>query len=473
MKIQNRKFVTAVIAGPAIALLAAAMVASGVAHANGDSGSLPRFYGVLNSRPNGTNIGNWVLGNRTFVADANTQFEFLAGPLDVGVCARAKYESINGVDHAVEIESQNPSDCGSGSATPGSTPSASPSVSPSPSSSPSPSPTSTPIPGFTNRAYGILSALPAGRIGNWVAGGVTYQVTASTELHEESGTFVIGACVKTRYVVSSSVNVALEIETESASDCNGLSGGGGNGGSSSNDAKVYAPIDSFPASPFTGAWTLAGVTYQADANTRFEQEKGAFANGACVEARYSAAGGVNTLTRVKTTESYKCQGLVGSNPNPVLHSYGTIELFPVGLLGVWHVSNISYTTTASTTYEQSHGTFAVGAFVEVKYQMVNGARVVVKIETHVAPEAGLGRGSGRLDNRPSDDWGQWTIAGVTYQGDRAIEVEIRSSGTLSAASTAATSARTVAVNYYELDGVRYATSVRELVRQTYLPLTLK
>ena len=97
---------------------------------------------------------------------------------------------------------------------------------------------------------------------------------------------------------------------------------------------------------------------------------------------------------------------------------------------------------------------------------MNGARVAVKIETHVAPQAGLGSGSGRLDDRPSDDWGQWTINGVTYQGDRAIEVNLRSPAALGAATT-----KNVMVNYYVLDGARYATFVIELPNRVFMPIT--
>ena len=48
-------------------------------------------------------------------------------------------------------------------------------------------------------------------------------------------------------------------------------------------------------------------------------------------------------------------------------------------------------------------------------------------------------------------------------------MEIHSSGALNAASAAAAVAKTVAVNYYELDGVRYATSIREFGVQIFLP----
>lgn len=439
-------------------------------------GDLPRFYGLITSRPSG-NVGNWVLGDRTFVADGSTEFNFQFGPLNVGICAQAKYVSASGVDTAVEIESQPASDCGpdatgtpDGTVTPSPSPSSSPS--PSPSGTVTPSPSSTPDPVSSNRAYGILSAFPASRTGVWTIGGVNYTATGATEFKQENGTFAVNGCVKVKYYISAGQNQAIEIETENASDCTASGSGSIGDDSSSGQAKVQAPIDSLPASPFVGNWVLGGVSYQANSGTRFEQQKGNFAAGVCVEARYTVSSGVNLLSEVESTEAYKCQGAIGANLLPVFHSYGVVQTFPQNLVGSWRVSNITYTANSSTTFEQPHGQFAVGAFVEVKYQVISGTLIAVKIETHVAPQAGLGNSGGSLDTRPSDDWGAWVINGQTYQGDHAMEVKLGDvSGNPLRAPSAITS--TVIVNYYIADGVRYATSVRQLTQHIMMPLVVK
>ncbi len=215
--------------------------------------------------------------------------------------------------------------------------------------------------------------------------------------------------------------------SENASDCTANDDDAG--GSISDDsplgrAKIHAAIDSLPASPFIGAWVLGGVQYQATSSTRLEQHKANFAPSVCVEARYTISNSVNTLSEVESTEAYKCQSVIGANPLPVFHSYGVVQSFPQNLVGSWHVSNITYTANSSTTFEQPHGVFAVGAFVEVKYQVISGTLVAVKIETHVAPQAGMGNSGGSLDTRPDDDWGTWVINGQTYQGDHAMEIEL-------------------------------------------------
>lgn len=461
--------------GALVALQPMAVSASG-------GGDLPRFSGIVASRPSVGNVGNWVLGNRTFVADGSTEFNFQFGALNVGVCAKVKYVNAGGVDVALQIESELASDCGpdvtgtpDGTVTPSPSPSGTVTPSPSPSGTVTPSPSSTPDPVASNRAYGILSAFPANRIGIWTIGGVNYNATASTEFKQESGSFALNGCVKVKYYVSAGQNQAIEIETENASDCTpGGSGniGGGSDDSSSSQAKVHAPIDSLPASPFIGNWVLGGVSYQANSSTRFEQQKGNFVAGVCVEARYTISNSVNVLSEVESTEAYKCQGAIGANPLPVFHSYGVVQAFPQNLVGSWRVSNITYTANSSTTFEQPHGLFAVGAFVEVKYQVISGALVAVKIETHVAPQAGMGNSGGSLDTRPSDDWGTWVVGGQTYQGDHAMEVKI-GDGSGSPLRAPSASASMVIVNYYIADGVRYVTSVRQLAQRVMLPIVVK
>lgn len=420
-------------------------------------GSEARFYGLVTSRPSGL-VGTWVLGTRSFLANNSTEFQFVTGPLNVGVCAKVKYVSSGGTDIALEIESEPASDCSGITATPTATPNGTPTATPSVTSTP------TPADGFTNRAYGILSQFPSNLIGAWIVNGTSYTTTTATEFHQDSGAFANGVCVKVKYTGQ---NVALEIETEPTSDCSGGSGGG-QPPSLPGLSKVYATIGSLPASPFVGAWMIGGLAYQAISSTQFKQERGTFAKGACVEAKYTSASGTNTLVEVESHEAYKCQSMIGDNPAPVFESYGVVEQFPASLRGDWQVSAISYTTDLSTTFQQEHGTFALGAFVEVKYRVVNNVRVAVKIETHVEPGAGQGNSAGQLDTRPSDDWGTWIVDGQPYQGDHAIEVEIHSSSSQRLSPLAV---QKVSVNYYVSGGIRYATSIRELTRQVFMPLS--
>lgn len=73
----------------------------------GDRDNRERFYGLVQSMPASGLQGEWVVGGRTVVADAATEFHEKAGPLRVGGCA--KVDLRNGRTH--EIESQPAHDC--------------------------------------------------------------------------------------------------------------------------------------------------------------------------------------------------------------------------------------------------------------------------------------------------------------------------------------------------------------------------
>lgn len=415
--------------------------------------ALQIFRGVLNSRPDG-NTGTWVVGGRAFVANTFTEFDTVEGPLSVGSCVKVRFYSSGGVDTADEIDSEPPSDCSLG-ATPG----------PTSTSSPTPG---TPVP--TNEFRGFIQSRPEGLLGTWVVGGRSFVASNSSEFKIKDGPLTVGACAKVDFYTLSGVDMIREIESESGDDCAGTGPRPSSTPDSRDDrdeTKIYAPIDSIPAAPYVGTWTIGGIAYQANSQTEFDQDDGAFAVGACVRADFKVINGVNVLDEVETKEAYKCQGAVGE-PSNLFKAYGVIDTYTTTRPSVWVVSGISYTVSASTTIEAEHGPFAVGAYVEVKYVVTNGERVATKIETHVAPGSGSGNISGSLDDRPSDDWGVWTVGGQTYQGDPAIRVDVPSAA-LRSASAGATGQR-VLVNYYTVSATRYVTSVRLIRGTAYMPV---
>lgn len=150
--------------------------------------------------------------------------------------------------------------------------------------------------------------------------------------------------------------------------------------------------------------------------------------------------------------------------------YGFIESRPAGTAGTWIIGGRSFTATSSTELEQEYGIFAMGAFVEVEYTLVDGIRVAEEIETHVAPGRGRNRASGPLEQRPDDDLGTWRIGGNTYVSDPAIEVDLNNNDDDLLRLTA--TGTQVTVNYYVTpNGTRRATSVRPVAtNRIYLPL---
>ncbi|RME43342.1 MAG: hypothetical protein D6791_15700, partial [Chloroflexi bacterium] len=72
------------------------------AAAPADSGL--EWRGVVESMPSGGFIGTWVIGGKTFEANAGTRIKQEHGPLQVGVCAKVEYQVVGGVNQALQIE---------------------------------------------------------------------------------------------------------------------------------------------------------------------------------------------------------------------------------------------------------------------------------------------------------------------------------------------------------------------------------
>jgi len=65
------------------------------------------FYGIVQERPEKQLQGAWVIGGRTFTADAGTEFDQSEGQVTVGSCAKVHVR--NGRVH--EIDSEPMRDC--------------------------------------------------------------------------------------------------------------------------------------------------------------------------------------------------------------------------------------------------------------------------------------------------------------------------------------------------------------------------
>ncbi|CRI66844.1 conserved exported hypothetical protein [Thiocapsa sp. KS1] len=65
------------------------------------------FYGLVESRPLDGDVGEWVIGGRTFTATAATKIDTDDGPLDVGACASVDTQG----ERVEEIESEPAQKC--------------------------------------------------------------------------------------------------------------------------------------------------------------------------------------------------------------------------------------------------------------------------------------------------------------------------------------------------------------------------
>jgi hypothetical protein len=342
------------------------------------------WKGLVESRPDGTEIGNWTIGGQTFVADADTDFEYEHGALAVGSCAEVEYNA--GTFIATKIQSQEPQECNGDDDDNGD--------------------------GDGHLAlYGFVESFPASLIGDWVIAGNTYTSTINTEFEQEHGDFAVGICVEVEYDPTN--NEATKIETKQSHKCDGNGGGGTNGYSETDGI-----VDSFPAS-LIGDWVVDGETYTADANTVFEQEDGPFFVGGCVDVKYVSA--TNLAIEIETQEAEDCDGMDGDGDYPETKYYGLIETIPDGLLGTWTIGGTDFEADADTEFEQEDGAFAVGVCAEVEYVAQNGVNSAKKIETsepyHCNGGTTYNTAYGAIDSFPIDLYGTWVIAGDQYVAD--------------------------------------------------------
>ncbi len=390
----------------------------------GGGGGEQKVYALIESNPPG-NIGAWGIGGQSYTSTAGTLLKQEHGTFAVGVCAEVEFTSTAGSNTAQTIATQEPFNCSNGT--------------------------------FVSRAVGTVGAFPAGLIGTWQIGGISYEATASTNFQQRSP-FAVGSCAQVVYFVQNGVNIAHEIESEGADNCTSAPPA-----TPTDLRKLYAPIETLPASPFVGGWRIGGVDLTTTAATRFEQASAPFVVGVCVEAQYVSNSSVNQLVAVESKPAARCQvGGVGA-----LRAYGPIGSFPASLVGAWVVGGVSYQTTVTATLEQRFGRFDVGAFVEVVYHLEGANRVATHIETHVAPGDGRALAVGALESRPSDDTGTWVVGGVSYRGDDAIEIELEHQSGMAQAAIAGP--LLVIVNSYQAsDGTRVATAITA-VNQVFLP----
>ena len=63
--------------------------------------------------------------------------------------------------------------------------------------------------------YGVIESLPENKIGTWIVGGRSFNVMESTELDEDHGPLIVGACVD----VEIDDGVVEAIESEPLDKC--------------------------------------------------------------------------------------------------------------------------------------------------------------------------------------------------------------------------------------------------------------
>lgn len=332
---------------------------------------------LIDARPTDTFIGTWTIGGEDFEVDDTTDIEHDSGSLEIGACAEVEYTVVEGVNIAVQLKGDD--DCG----------------------------------GEDNEdeAQGLVETLPDGLLGMWVVDGVSYEVTADTELVEKHGPFATGACVEVEY--DPATNIASKIKT--SDDCFE--------DPDNNDQfeRVYGTLEARPVE-LIGDWAVSGITYTVDADTAFDSDE-TLTVGDCVRVDYLTA--TLAAIQVESADNHHCggEGGDGGHHGDDEKRYGLIDSFPADLIGDWVIDSITYTVGASTELDESNGTFVTGACVEVKY--LPDTNVVLEIETEDSEHCGadgenpgsFAKATGNLDVFPATMTGTWTIDGVDYTAD--------------------------------------------------------
>lgn len=416
------------------------------------------FYGRIVTMPAGGLQGTWVVGDRTFTTDADTEFEQEHGGFLVGACVEVEADEATPTV-AEKIETESDYKCnGSDDDDDGKQE-------------------------FEGKLFGEITALPAtpDLLGEWTVGTFTFVVTETTRLDEDDdgGMFAVGALVKVEFVVDNGRTIATEVELvyERHDDDD-------NGGDDRHEGRLghaWGSIVTFPED-LVGTWDVSGVQYQVNEQTRLKQENGPFAVGAQVKVKFFVADdGSLVAWEIKTTN--KRGGMEDDNEFKFV---GFVETAPQGsLTGEWTIGGETFITNAATVFKEDDGLLVKGAYVEVEYRVEGGQRIVTELEAENPPDSGDDDSAGKIEQGGDDSSDDnslaaaaainatpgsevWRISGRDYVVNPSTELN-SNAGPLTLGAT-------VLVNSYtNAQGQQVATRIASInfTSFQYLPLSVR
>lgn len=312
----------------------AVRIASGETHECGRFNATHVLFGEVTSLPGTTNqIGTWGIGDREIVVTTTTLQ--IGAPFTVGLTVKVEFVvRPDGTLVAKKIEAKRP----------------------------------TQERRFEGKAYGILQSRPISPeiAGTWTVASVTYEVSTTTRL---TGSLEVGNCVEVHYRINSlGQRIARKIKGESADECMGLVG--------EVLSKTYGFVSTMPVSGFVGSWVIGGVTYEGRVSSRFEQERGALAEGSFVEVHFMVVDGVNVIVELET----HVPPSAGEIDDTGVVS-GTTTRGPQVAGSTLVINGTTYTIIGATLVNDSLGNIANGAKVAINAytDATTGQRVVTQI----------------------------------------------------------------------------------------------
>lgn len=407
------------------------------------------FYGLVEVMPSGGFAGLWTISGGVYTVTEQTEIKQKFGPIEQGSCVEVE---LTQDESAVrELQSKRMAYCtdddhgGDDGDHQG-----------------------------HGELYAELMSFPPELIGVWQIGTITMTADANTEFQQKNGSFTVGEFVKAEFtILADGTFQAREIKT--IRDAGGDDDGGdddgpghGHGHDRDHDGKAFGVIELVPEGSI-GIWQIGGISYTVTISTELNDHKGALTVGQNVKVEYRTDDeGNRTATEIKAMP----EGAGGGQD--VLKLVGYVQAMPSdGFVGNWTIGDVEFMADASSRFEEECGILDVGAFVEVKYVMQDGARLIVKLETHVPPGGGDDDHMGRVERMDDSVLAAttgaaaatWTVGGRSYVVNDATDVS----------SSIAVGSNALVNSYTAADGSQVATSIDSVTldHMLYLPAAMK
>ena len=307
------------------------------------------FRGRIEALPDVGLIGEWRVGDRTVHVGELTVLDDEHGPFVEGTCVDVGGGlRENGSVEAAVIETREQGECG--------------------------------VDAEEIRFEGVVDALPGGNhIGEWEIGDHVVVVKEGTDLDDEHGPFVVGACVVVEGLLVEGHVVAEAIQTLPPGEC-GLPEEEDDEGEVPDDIRFHGLIQELPFGSLSGEWTIARRSVSVGERTQLSTSGGPFVEGACVEvAGFERDNGSVEALLIQTQRPGECgieeeddEGKPEEDDdegesNDDIRFKGLIEGLPDGdLMGRWIVKGRKVLVDALTELDTEHGPFMLGACVEVE-----------------------------------------------------------------------------------------------------------
>jgi uncharacterized protein (TIGR03437 family) len=361
-------------------------------------------------------VGEWRVGERTVHVGEDTGLHDEHGPFDEGACVEVEGGlRENGTVEASTVETRPQEECG--------------------------------VEVEEIRIEGVVGALPGGNhVGEWEIGDHIVVVKERTELHDEHGPFVVGACVVVEGLLVEEQIIAEAIVTLPPGEC---------GLPEPELIEFTGLIRELPGGGLLGEWIVGERSVSVGEETELSANEGPFEEGACVEVggHEREDGSVEALA-VRTEDPAEC-GVENDEPDEEpeddeedeedepeddhnIRFNGLIERLPDnGFTGRWVVKGRTVLVDELTELDTEHGPFVVGACVEVEGVEVENGVHAWAIETESFEECGHSDGpglgparnqiefTGRVEGLPAQGLlGEWIVNGLSVFVLRSTELRL-------------------------------------------------